>query len=171
MKRFRLAAIGGALLMLLAACGGGGGGGAYGGGDSASPSPSESMATDDSGGQTAAASVMVTDSSLGKILTDSKGMTLYLYDPDAQGASTCYDACEDAWPVLTVPDEDQAIAGDGADQSLVGTTDRTDGSYQVTYNKWPLYYFAQDAAPGDVKGQGKGGVWWVVDATGKAVGK
>ena len=170
MKRFRLAAIG-AVVLLLAACGGNsGGGGAY-GGDSASPSASESMSTDDSGGEATAASVMVTDSSLGKILTDSKGMTLYLYDPDAQGKSTCYDACEDAWPVLAVADEDQAKAGEGADQSLIGTTDRTDGTYQVTYNKWPLYYFVQDSAPGDVKGQAKGGVWWVVDATGTAVGK
>jgi predicted lipoprotein with Yx(FWY)xxD motif len=169
MKRIRLAAIGGVVLFL-AACGGGGGdgGGAYGGDQSPSASESTPM---DQGGETAAASVMVSDSSLGKILTDSKGMALYLYDPDAQGESTCYDACEDAWPVLAVEDEDQAVAGEGADQSLVATTERTDGTYQVTYNKWPLYYFAQDAAPGDVKGQGKGGVWWVVDATGTAVGK
>jgi predicted lipoprotein with Yx(FWY)xxD motif len=165
MKRFRLAAIG-AVVLLLAACGGGGGDT---GGDESSGG--ESQSAEEPTETTAEASIMVTDSSLGPILTDSKGMTLYLYDPDAQGESTCYDACEDAWPVLAVEDEDEAVAGEGTDESLIATTERTDGTYQVTYNKWPLYYFAQDAAAGDVNGQGKGGVWWVVDAAGAAVGK
>ena len=99
---------------------------------------------------------MITDSSLGPILTDAKGMTLYLYDPDAQGESTCYDACEEAWPVLAVEDEDEAVAGEGTEESLIATTERTDGTYQVTYNKWPLYYFARGRRPGRRQRPGQG---------------
>lgn len=102
---------------------------------------------------------------LGSILVDPDGMTLYLFMPDAQGESTCYDDCAANWPAFT----GATTAADGADAGLVGTTERTDGTTQVTYNGWPLYYFAADAAAGDTNGQGVGGVWFVVDATGNAV--
>ena len=64
-----------------------------------------------------------------------------------------------------------ATAGEGADEAMLGTAARPDdGSEQATYNGWPLYYFAQDAAPGDTNGQGIGENWWVVDpATGEAI--
>jgi predicted lipoprotein with Yx(FWY)xxD motif len=55
------------------------------------------------------------------------------------------------------------------DASLLGTTDRTDGTVQVTYNGWPLYYYEEDKAPGDVVGQDVGGVWFVVSAEGEQV--
>ncbi|MGH8928440.1 MAG: COG4315 family predicted lipoprotein [Acidimicrobiia bacterium] len=109
--------------------------------------------------------IVVAASDLGDILTDSDGRTLYLFTPDAQGDSTCYDACADNWPALT----GEVSAGDGVDGSLLGTTTRTDGAVQVTYNGWPLYHFAADAAPGDVNGQGLNDVWYVVDATGNAI--
>lgn len=103
---------------------------------------------------------------LGDILVDGEGMTLYLFMPDAQGESTCYDQCADSWP----PVGDVAGVGDGLDEALLGTTTRTDGTVQATYNGWPLYHFARDAAPGDTNGQGLNDVWYVIDATGDAVG-
>lgn len=112
------------------------------------------------------ADLQLADSDLGPILVDDAGNVLYLFQPDAQGESTCYDACEANWPVL----EEVASVGDGLDPAALGTTTRTDGVVQATYNGWPLYYFAADAAPGDTNGQGVNDVWWVVDANGDAVG-
>jgi len=116
-------------------------------------------------GLSASVEIVVAETDLGSILTDSDGNTLYLFDPDAQGESVCYDQCEEAWPPLVAT----ATAGDGVDESLLGTAPRTDGSEQVTYNGWPLYYFAADSAPGDTNGQGVNDVWWVVDAAGDAI--
>lgn len=114
----------------------------------------------------AGTTVAMAESDLGSILVDAEGNTLYLFMPDAQGDSTCYDDCATNWPALT----GEASAGDGVDASLLGTTERTDGEIQATYNGWPLYYFANDAAPGDVNGQGVGDVWFVLDAAGEPGG-
>ena len=94
-------------------------------------------------------------------------MTLYVFVPDNAGPSTCVDDCAAAWPALGGP----VTAGEGADEAMLGTAARPDdGSEQATYNGWPLYYFAQDAAPGDTTGQGLGENWWVVDpTTGEAI--
>lgn len=73
-------------------------------------------------------------------------------------------------PCGMAPPAGRAEGGEGADQSLLGTITRTDGSTQVTYNGWPLYFWAEDSAPGDTTGQGVNDVWWVVDAAGDAVG-
>jgi len=113
----------------------------------------------------AGATVAVASSPLGDILVDSEGKTLYLFLPDEQGDSTCYDQCADNWPPLTAA----ITAGDGADATLLGTATRTDGAEQVTYNGWPLYYFAADAAPGDTNGQGINDVWFVVTAAGESI--
>lgn len=110
--------------------------------------------------------VTVADSALGSILVDGDGNTLYLFTPDNQGESVCYDQCEAAWPPLLDPIE----AGDGINPSLLGTAPRTDGSDQVTYNGWPLYYFANDTAPGDTNGQGINDVWYVLSPDGNAIG-
>ncbi len=112
------------------------------------------------------ASVAVAGSSLGDILVDQDGNTLYLFLPDAQGPSVCNDGCAAAWPpLLSGP-----VAGDGVDAGLLGTATRADGSEQVTYNGWPLYYYADDAAAGDTNGQGVNDVWYVVSAGGDAIG-
>ena len=110
--------------------------------------------------------VTVTDSALGSILVDGDGNTLYLFTPDNQGESVCYDQCEAAWPPLVDPIE----AGEGITASLLGTAPRTDGSDQITYNGWPLYYFANDTAPGDTNGQGINDVWYVLTPDGDAIG-
>ncbi len=110
--------------------------------------------------------VQVASSDLGDHLVDGDGKTLYLFTPDAQGdTSACTGDCAATWPPLVGP----ATAGDGADGSLLGTISRDDGATQPTYNGWPLYYFAADAAPGDTNGQGVGDVWWVIDPAGNAI--
>jgi predicted lipoprotein with Yx(FWY)xxD motif len=112
-----------------------------------------------------ASTVATADTDLGTILVDGEGMTLYLFMPDAQGASQCVDSCASTWPPLAGP----VTAGDGVDEALLSTADRPDGSAQVTYNGWPLYHFASDAAAGDANGQGVGDIWYVVDASGNAI--
>jgi predicted lipoprotein with Yx(FWY)xxD motif len=112
------------------------------------------------------ATVTVADTDFGEILVDAEGRTLYLFTPDEQGPSTCTADCLANWPALAGP----ATAGEGVDESLLGTATRPDdGSEQATYNGWPLYYFAADPAPGDINGQGVGDVWFVIDAAGEAV--
>ena len=104
----------------------------------------------------------VADSEFGPILADADGNTLYMFVPDNRGESVCYGDCEDAWPIFYSP----ATTGDGVDDSVAATTDRTDDTVQVTYNGWPLYYFANDLAPGETNGQGRGDVWYVVNPAG-----
>ncbi|MEX2503455.1 MAG: hypothetical protein WD378_01315 [Egicoccus sp.] len=118
-------------------------------------------------GETAEGNVAVASTDLGDVLVDADGMTLYLFTPDTDGESTCYDDCEAAWPPLTVDDE--PAVGDGADASLLGTAEREDGSLQVTYNDWPLYRWQGDAEPGDVTGQNVNDVWFVVSPEGEAI--
>jgi len=108
-----------------------------------------------------------TNDTLGSFLVDDKGMTLYLFTKDSPNTTVCYEKCAVAWPpLLTAGDP---AAGEGVDASLLGTTDRTDGTVQVTYNGWPLYYYEKDTAPGDVTGQDVGDVWFVVSAAGGQV--
>lgn len=126
--------------------------------------------TDGATATAAGATLMVSDSPLGEIVVDGDGRTLYLLTSDSPDESTCSGDCANAWPPLTA-DEDPT-AGEGADESLLGTIEREDGSTQVTYGDWPLYYFQGDAAPGEVNGQGIesfGGVWWVVAPSGEAI--
>jgi predicted lipoprotein with Yx(FWY)xxD motif len=107
-----------------------------------------------------APAVMVADAgALGSVLADPAGRTLYRFTRDTSGESTCYNACAAAWPPLLV---DAAPAAPADLPGTLSTTARTDGATQVTYNGQPLYYYAGDANPGDVKGQGVGGVWFVV---------
>jgi predicted lipoprotein with Yx(FWY)xxD motif len=112
------------------------------------------------------ATLTLVDTSVGRVLADSKGMSLYLFGPDDQGESTCYDACADNWPPLVSNGE--PTVGTGLDSSLLGSITRTDGSSQLTYAGWPLYYFARDAEPGDINGQGVNDVWYLVSADGSA---
>jgi len=103
---------------------------------------------------------VATDPQLGKILTDNKGMVLYLYSRDTLGVSNCYNQCETNWPILRP--ESGAPTGSADIGGTLGVIDRTDGTKQVTYNNIPLYYFARDAAPGETKGQAVGGIWWIL---------
>jgi predicted lipoprotein with Yx(FWY)xxD motif len=100
-------------------------------------------------------------------IVDDKGMSLYLYTKDTPGTSNCYGKCATAWPPLLT--SGAAVAADGLDASKLGTTTRTDGTTQVTYNGWPLYYYAKDKQPGDTVGQDVGSVWFLLTADGEAV--
>jgi predicted lipoprotein with Yx(FWY)xxD motif len=113
------------------------------------------------------AHLAVDSTELGEILVDTEGMTLYLFTNDPEGASVCEDDCAAAWPPLVV--EGEPAAGEGVDEALVGTTERADGSTQVTYAGAPLYTWAQDEQPGDVTGQGVQDVWFVVAPDGEAI--
>ncbi len=105
------------------------------------------------------------DSSLGSILVDGKGMTLYLFTKDTPNTSNCTGQCLMAWPPLL----GKPTAGKGVDATKLGSFQRADGSTQASYNGWPLYYWQQDAKPGDVTGQDVNGVWYVLDRNGAAV--
>jgi len=113
---------------------------------------------------TGALELTVADSSLGSIVVDGEGRTLYVFTSDTGSESTCYGQCETAWPPLV----GEVTAGPGITGEL-GTTDRTDGAAQVTLDGHPLYYYASDVSPGDTSGQGVGGVWFVVDGAGTAI--
>ena len=101
---------------------------------------------------------------LGNILVDTSGRSLYLFTPDTRGASNCAGVCAEFWPPLLTIEAPQA--GDGVSADALATTVRDDGSTQVTYNGWPLYYFAFDGKPGDANGQDSGDVWYVLSAHG-----
>jgi predicted lipoprotein with Yx(FWY)xxD motif len=134
----------------------------------ASPS-STAAATTAAASATAGGTLQLGDTTLGKVLVDQAGMTLYMFMKDTQGQpSTCVDKCLAAWPAFSAA---SPTAGTGLDASKLTTIARPDGSPQVAYSGWPLYYYAEDSKPGDVTGQGSNNVWWVVDASGTPVGK
>ena len=110
---------------------------------------------------------LATVDELGDVIVDAEGFTLYLFTPDGTGPSTCTEGCATAWPPVLV--DAAPTGGDGLDATLVGTTERADGTTQVTYAGQPLYRFGGDAAAGDANGQEVGDVWYVLDATGTAV--
>jgi predicted lipoprotein with Yx(FWY)xxD motif len=89
-------------------------------------------------------------------------MTLYMLTRDSAGNSTCYDQCAQEWPPYTVPNGSIVYVPDNLNISSIGILMRADGSIQMTYNGMPLYFYAQDTQPGDTKGQGVEGVWFVV---------
>jgi len=110
------------------------------------------------------------NSSLGKILVDSAGHTLYLFEKDSGTTSACTGACASAWPPLRVSGKPKV--GTGINAAQVGTTTRSDGKPQVTYHGHPLYRYQGDQKPGDTNGQGLtafGGGWFAVSPAGQAV--
>ena len=116
------------------------------------------------------ATVSVANTGLGKILVDSQGKTLYLFQQDTGTKSTCSGGCATAWPPLRA--SGKPTAGGGATASMIGTTPRSDGKPQVTYNGHPLYYYQGDSNPGDTNGQGVnafGAPWYVLSPSGNAI--
>ena len=107
---------------------------------------------------------------LGKILLDSKGRTVYLFEKDTGPKSTCSGACAQEWPPVTT--SGKPSAGGGLQASMLGTTKRSDGTTQVTYNGHPLYRFSADQKPGDTSGQNVdafGAEWYVLSPAGHKV--
>lgn len=163
MSRNRITLTGISCVAAVAALGlaGCGGGGSYGGGSDGKASTATSEAS------TAAhpSTVKVSDSPLGDILVDGTGRTLYLFTADGKNTNSmkCDTACLKLWP----PAEGKPKAGSGSDAGLIGTTQGS--APQATYAGHPLYYYAKDKAPGDLKGQGIDGIWFVLNAKGTAV--
>jgi predicted lipoprotein with Yx(FWY)xxD motif len=118
----------------------------------------------------AQATLTVRNTRFGRILFDGGGRALYAFTRDRRGGpSRCYAACARAWPVYF--GKRPFRAGAGVRQSLIGTTKRRDGRLQVTYNGWPLYYYAHEGR-GEVKCQNVdqfGGLWLVVRPGGTLV--
>lgn len=110
----------------------------------------------------------ISSSNIGDILTDNNGMALYVFDADKNGNSTCYGACAIAWPPVVVNSKNDIKSGQDITAKL-NVIKRTDGSYQMTVNGMPVYYFYKDLAQGDINGQGInafGGYWYVVSPAG-----
>jgi predicted lipoprotein with Yx(FWY)xxD motif len=107
---------------------------------------------------------------LGRFIADGHGRTVYLFEKDRKGMSSCYGSCAQVWaPLMTTG---KAQAGGGVKASKVGTTTRRGGGRQVTYGGWPLYYYAGDHGAGQTHGQGInefGAKWYVVAASGKKI--
>src|SRR3954469_9636034 len=113
------------------------------------------------------ATVGVANENVGKILVDSRGRTLYLFEHDSGMRSTCTGACAAEWPPLRATGK--TTVGAGANASIVATSARSDGKPQVTYNGHPLYLFSADQKPGDTNGHGLnvfGGGWFALSAAG-----
>ncbi|MGC3995559.1 MAG: hypothetical protein QM779_15810 [Propionicimonas sp.] len=134
---------------------------------SASASASASATAAASQADAATLALTLADTSLGSILVDGKGMTLYMFTKDSAGTSACSGQCLVAWPPLL----GSPTAGSGVDDSKLGSFTRTDGTTQATYNGWPLYYWQSDTKPGDVSGQNVNSVWFVLDRDGDPVKK
>jgi predicted lipoprotein with Yx(FWY)xxD motif len=116
------------------------------------------------------ATVGVTSTSLGQVLVDPQGRTLYLFQKDTGTTSTCTGACAAAWPPLRATG--QPVVGKGANSALIGTTPRSDGTAQITYNGHPVYLFIKDHKPGDTNGEavnGFGASWFVLSPAGNQV--
>jgi predicted lipoprotein with Yx(FWY)xxD motif len=104
------------------------------------------------------------DPSLGKILTDKDGRTLYFFSDDVLGKNTCTGGCETTWPLFYVADLTQEKLGAGLLLADFGEVISISGKRMTTYKGWPLYYFAPGGNPeaaGKVLGEGSGGVWFV----------
>jgi len=117
-----------------------------------------------------AASVAARGGSLGTILVDSQGRTLYLFEKDKNGRSACSGACAQTWPPLTASGAPKA--GSGLTASLLGTTRRSDGSMQITYHGHPLYRYSGDSSAGQTNGQGSkafGAEWYVLAPSGNKI--
>jgi predicted lipoprotein with Yx(FWY)xxD motif len=169
MRRFLAGAAGAAGISLLTV--------ACGSSSTAPPSPSAAATPSASSSLSAAGSQAAATLSLraisgipGKALVDSQGRTLYLFEADHGGKSTCSGACAAAWPAYTVTGTPQP--GSGVNPALLSTISAPGGSTQVVYNGHPLYYFSGDAHPGDHSGQGSkafGAGWYVVAASGSKI--
>jgi predicted lipoprotein with Yx(FWY)xxD motif len=153
-------------LTLLSACGGG----------AAGPGTPVPVAQQQPGANAAGVGLTTTKltavdlGTLGPVITDKDGFTLYRFDKDTAKPpkSTCNDACATAWPPVLSQGE---VGVDGVDAGLVGKVTRSDGTEQVTVGGWPVYRFAKDTQPGDTKGQGVSGTWFAVNPKGGKAGQ
>ena len=161
-----------ALAALLSGCGGTSGTTAYpttaAAPTSAAGSSSTSGPASTSAPAAATADLKVADSKSGRIVVDGKGMSVYYYTKDVKdsGTSACTGGCLDAWPPVLATADTPTV--DGV-TGTVGTIATPDGKKQLTINGMPVYLYAKDLAPGDITGQGVGGVWYLVAPSGDMI--
>jgi predicted lipoprotein with Yx(FWY)xxD motif len=163
MKHPALLALAAAPVLVLSACG---------------SSSSSSTATDSGGGtgtgstppavnhQASGHGLHVASTSLGKVLVDANGRTVYMFSPDSAGTSTCDATCLQYWPPVAPGKAAATVTG------KVASTSTTAGGKIATVGGWPVYTFIEDQQPGDVKGEGFsdfGGVWYAVSPSGQPV--
>jgi predicted lipoprotein with Yx(FWY)xxD motif len=150
---------GAATLMLAAACGS----------NSATPASTVTSGATGSATPSATGGVLgVATTSLGPVLVDGKGLTVYLLTSDSPGHSACSAACLAYWLPVAGP----APASVKGVTAALSVTKATSGTSMVTAAGWPLYTFVKDSAPGDVTGEGVksfGGTWYAVSPSGKAM--
>ncbi|MEU9019503.1 hypothetical protein [Actinomadura sp. NPDC048394] len=165
----RLAVPVAAIAAAATACGGSAGSGGAAHRPAVPVAASSSPSTANAGGTIATAKV----GNLGQVLVDGQGRTLYLFEKDQGGKSSCSGACAAVWPPVTTTGKPHA--GSDAKASKLGTTTRSDGTTQVTYAGHPLYYYAPDGTTkGSAKGEGLnqfGAGWDVLAPSGQKVEK
>jgi predicted lipoprotein with Yx(FWY)xxD motif len=119
---------------------------------------------------TSGAKVKTRTTSLGRIVVNAGGRSLYLFEKDKNGKSACYGQCAKYWPPLLT--RGKPVAGAGVKAKLLGVTKRKNGTRQVTYAGHPLYRYTLDTRAGQTTGQGTtlfGGGWDVVAPSGKKI--
>jgi predicted lipoprotein with Yx(FWY)xxD motif len=162
-QALRGACVIGAIAAFAAACGGGSG-------TSSATAPSSASSAPAAAAAGTGVTIATHSGAYGTYLSDGAGRSLYMFQPDKSGTSTCYGACAKFWPPLT--SSSAAQAGGGVQQAMLGTTKRTDGATQITFAGHPLYYFAQDKSVGDTKGEGlnlSGGNWYLLSTSGASI--
>ena len=106
------------------------------------------------------------DSQYGQMLFDSRGQAIYIWQLEDTSTAQCYGNCAEEWPpVLT---DGVPVASGEVNSQLLGTTKRTDGTTQVTYNGHPLYFYAHEK-PGEIECHNirtHGGLWWIIQPNG-----
>jgi predicted lipoprotein with Yx(FWY)xxD motif len=115
---------------------------------------------------------VVKTKSLGKVVANDKGKTLYLFRADSGPKSACYGQCAKYWPPLLTTGK--PVATDGVKAALLGTAKRKDGTIQVTYKGHPLYTFAEDTKVGMTTGEGSDGFgakWYALAPSGSTIDK
>jgi predicted lipoprotein with Yx(FWY)xxD motif len=113
------------------------------------------------------AQIRLRSTSLGSVLVDARGRTLYLFTADKAGKSACTGQCAAAWPPFVATG--RPLAGVGVKQALLRTVKRSDGRLQVVYAGHPLYFFSGDRGAGATNGEGLEGAWFALDAHGAKV--
>jgi predicted lipoprotein with Yx(FWY)xxD motif/predicted outer membrane protein len=140
------------------------GGCASGGGNGTARNPLPSVTSTQKQGRPVLSATK--SASVGAIVIDAKGHTLYRFDKDTAkpARSNCAGTCEKKWPPVLAGDQ---LSTKGVDQGLVAKVKRQDGRWQLTLAGWPLYRYAGDRHRGDVKGQNADGTWFAITPDGK----
>ena len=172
-KIYALALLGAVVALAIAGCGGSDNSSSnasarsgYGGGGATTKE--EAMPGAESG---VAVITLYNAKSVGPVLVNHDGFTVYDFHKDKGTTSSCYGACAEGWPpVLT---EGSPTAGEGATAAKLGTTERKDGTTQVTYAGHPLYTFVEDRKPGEANGNDVsafGAQWYALKGNGEEAG-